>query len=828
MGVLDRVHSKAPVGVFSDDSRKQAWGLLSGALPGGMGAPPARSTADYLRAYAQMPWLRAVAMRIATAVASAEWQLFAVGKPQEKARRGGIVTRMQRAQGAHRRKLLKTAHDHDELKQIDEHPLLDVLTQANGFQTGLSMRKLTQVHLDLVGDAFWLKERDGQGTPVGVWPIPPHWILATPTPQFRFFRVSFRAWRGLIPDTEFLWFSDDDPMNPYARGTGLAQSLGDELETDEYAARYTKAFFYNSARPDMLIYPKGGSLQGGNVKKLEEDWLANAQGFFKAFKPYFLSREVEVKTFDNSNLRSMQFTQLREFERNTILQVFGMPPEILGVLEHSNRATISTADYLMSRYVVEPRLEFLRSVLQERFVPEYDDRIIIDFVSPVAADDDHSLAVATAAPWALTIDEWRNMAGKDPMENEADGQQHMVQNTLTPKLLTIAEKEEAAQAAQDALDALAQQPQNGPGKPGKPNGNRPADAQNETDGNPNIDNPKRLRRAMASMQDASIAEAIAAAAASGDVVLAEALHKATSLDIDRLPVASATAARQEPGLARALVHVWLEHQDRVKLSDIAAALDGVVGDVVDALDLPQLNDAQSGVLESQLSVGFVRGAEVAAAGLRRNGMAVRAGLTGRRAMQVSGKQSLVLDMNAVNPLAVEWAERHAGELVVASAQVRETIRQLVVRSIAEGITPQELARMVRETIGLTAQQTIAVLNFGARLVELGVPLLQRENRVARYSRAQLQSRALTIARTELISALSAGQQALWDVAVAQGVLHDRDFQKTWIVTDDELLEAECESLADEQVDIGQAFSNGDMHPPAHPNCRCAIGLVPRA
>jgi HK97 family phage portal protein len=454
------VARKAVVGIFSEESAKEAFGLLSGIFPGQTGSPPTRGTREYLAAYSKMPWLRAVTDRIATKCATTEWRLFVQKKPGEKARRNAAV---QRAYGDTRRKLLKTIADTGELTQIETHPLLDVLTDANSFQTGFAMRKVTQIHLDLVGEAFWLKERNALGVVSGVWPVPPDWIANTPTPANPYYRVSFRGWRGLIPDTEVVWFADPDPLNPYSRGTGTARSLSDELETDEYAAKHTKAWFYNSARPDLIIYPKTGGMREPDVKRLETDWLNRNQGFWKAFKPYFLTREVGVEKMDQ-NFRSMQLVQLREYERDTILQVFGMPPEILGVLSNSNRATITAADLVMGRYVVEPRLEFLRAVLQERLVPEYDERLIIDFESPVQDDKDYQLDVLKAAPQVASVDEWRHLAGLRPMDDDA-GRVHFAPNSLRP--LDPTEEGGLKPPPPPQLDLTS--PENQP--PGAPNAN---------------------------------------------------------------------------------------------------------------------------------------------------------------------------------------------------------------------------------------------------------------------------------------------------------------------------------------------------------------------
>lgn len=802
LGTRVRAASRAVIGIFSDHSLQQAYGLLQGVLPGGMGIPPTRGTAEFLKAYSQMPWLRAVASRIATGVAQADWQLYVVRKNGQAAKHDGRVKAIQRAPAQVRRRMLKQLAAEKELDQVLDHPLLDVLSKANDFQTGLAMRKVTQLHLDLVGDAFWLKERDATGTVIAVWPIPPNWIMATPTPVFRFFRVSFRAWRGMIPDTEWIWFSEADPLNPYGRGTGVTQALGDELETDEYAARHTKAFFYNSARPDLIISPKGTTgLNPANVERLEEKWLNQSQGFYRAFKPFFLNKEVDVKEL-NANFRNIQLVQLRQHERDTIMQVFGIPPEILGVLESSNRATIDAADYLMSRYVIEPRLEFLRSVLQERFAPEYDERLIVEFVSPVQDDRAGQLEAAKAMPGALSVDEWRKLSGHQPMEDEDAGALHFVSTTFKPTSI-----EDMVNPPEPVMVT--------PGAPGAPGAPKPAPkppkrAMDLTDGVLLLDGEATGRDAFR----ADVTRDIGVALDADDKALADDLHRSIDYDLDELPPPSAAAARMEPGLMRTLVRTWSDYADRLDLGKLEAAFapHGIEGDAITAINPTALAAAQSHVLEAGLARGVERGVQLGALALRQSGVQIK---------------QVAVDLSGSNAEATRWAREHAAALVHTVADTREIIRQLVIASNITGIPPRELARLLSSFVGLTPRQATAVTNFRNRIAAAGnIATEVLERRVARYAQAQRRARALTIARTELIGALNGGQQFAWESAIAQGVIRRTSFQKVWIVTQDERLEAQCEALDGVQVPIEAPFEGGVMYPPLHPRCRCATGLVP--
>ena len=382
-------------------------------------SPPKTGTRDLLAAYSPMPWLRAVAGKIATAVSVTQWRLYVIRDGSEG--RSRIITprNIQKCptKALRERKIKRLVKQNGSatvfnLEEITDHPLLDLLEHGNEWMTGRDVFKVTQLHYDLTGEAFWLIERNRLGMPIGIWPLPPHWITDFPTPDSPFYKIQFEQRQAEIPVTEIIRICDPDPLNPYGRGTGLARALGDELETDEYAAKHVKTFFYNRARPDLII--SADDLAPEDTRRLEEGWLAKMRGFWNAYKPYFINKKIDVKeigqTFEN-----MQLTQLRKHERDTIIQVFGAPPEKLGVLSQSNRSTIAAADLFWTKDLIMPRVENLRTVIQSRLVPLFDERLILDYDSPVVEDSEHELRVMSAMPGAFTKNEWRAMANKDSL-----------------------------------------------------------------------------------------------------------------------------------------------------------------------------------------------------------------------------------------------------------------------------------------------------------------------------------------------------------------------------------------------------------------------------
>ena len=129
---------------------------------------PKLGTKELLLAYSSMPWLRAVVDKVGKGVGTTHWKLYVL-----RNNRGAAVKsrKMQFAQFDSRlqnKQLMK-----DDLEEIEDHPLLDLLEMGNPRMLGQSVFQLTQEHLDLVGEGFWLLEKNRMNVPIAVWPIPP-------------------------------------------------------------------------------------------------------------------------------------------------------------------------------------------------------------------------------------------------------------------------------------------------------------------------------------------------------------------------------------------------------------------------------------------------------------------------------------------------------------------------------------------------------------------------------------------------------------------------------------------------------------------------------
>jgi hypothetical protein len=187
-------------------------------------------------------------------------------------------------------------------------------------------------------------------------------------------------------------------------------------------------------------------------------------------------------------------------------------------------------------------------------------------------------------------------------------------------------------------------------------------------------------------------------------------------------------------------------------------------------------------------------------------------------------------LDVLNPWAERAALEHAAELVTGvEDETRLAIRQTVARATRGLLTVDEAARVIRTGIGLNTRQAGAVVNLALGLKDAGTPPGRAATLLDRYRRRAVRDRAEMIARTEVMRAVNAGQDAVWREQAAAGVVPPTA-RRVWVVTPDERLCPRCGPLEGETVELLGRFGDVVGHvsvsyPPLHPRCRCTLSLV---
>jgi len=326
---------------------------------------PTRNSRQWLEEFGQNPLLFTVVHRIAMDIGGTPWSVY---KLNSKNRR--IRTEVE-----------------------FEHPLVQLLAEPNAWQTGEELMYLIAAALDLPGETFLLMLRGGDGKPVKLLPLPAYWVLDLPRCGRPFYVVDINGVQELVPPSEVIWLQNPNPLNPYGRGLGTAAALDTTIEQHKQGNLWNLNFLRRSARPDIVIsVPE--EMDEDACERAREKWLANHQGADNSWAPHFMNSDFKAQILTQT-AKDMDFVALLRNARDTVYQLFGVPPEILGIVENSNRATADAAMYIYGMLTLTPRLRRIRGGLQRRLVPLFGDRLLVlDFESPVRETMEFKLRMA--------------------------------------------------------------------------------------------------------------------------------------------------------------------------------------------------------------------------------------------------------------------------------------------------------------------------------------------------------------------------------------------------------------------------------------------------
>lgn len=341
--------------------------------------------------------------------------------------------------------------------------------------------------------------------------------------------------------------------------------------------------------------------------------------------------------------------------------------------------------------------------------------------------------------------------------------------------------------------------------------------------------------------------------------------------------ARVAADAADQAVADAVDDGWDSLSDQLDIAAIMAALS--VGDylaikamitsamLTDAMRpvLARLVELQNGVAAAEMEA--IDAGVGAAAGTAGAGVA---GVAGDIAADVAVSSpaatpsaAIPLTFDAIEPSFVAQQQQAQSAFIQRLADgIEAVIDQDIRQGLTNGMSVDQVARTIKQTIGLTDRQAAAVENFRRLLTEGDPAALQRALRdrrfdasvqrlingemldqdkidrmVARYAERYQAHRAATIARTETARAANAGRRAAWSQYQSRKGLPNDGIRRFWLTAFDEAVCPVCATIPlmnpdGVAMDEDYASLNGPvtMPPDPHPLCRCTelFRVFPRA
>jgi HK97 family phage portal protein len=217
--------------------------------------------------------------------------------------------------------------------EVEEHPALDAFRRVNESLTFGQGFGMIEQHKLTEGKAYWVKRRDGLGTPVEfeIWPpdeVKPIPDEKKPWVPARFERRKSIGVKEIVAKEDVIWFRHMvDPRNPL-NGLGPIGAVRTELDTGIEAQRFNQRYFDAALHMGRVFSAEDAG--PGEVERIEQDLERKFKGTDKAHRAQVLGGGL--KPLDSKvPHKDMEFLAQQQWGVEEVARVMEVLPELLGL-----------------------------------------------------------------------------------------------------------------------------------------------------------------------------------------------------------------------------------------------------------------------------------------------------------------------------------------------------------------------------------------------------------------------------------------------------------------------------------------------------------------
>ena len=315
-------------------------------------------------------------------------------------------------------------------RELDSHPLLDLLARPNPRQAGAEFFEAAAGFLLVAGNAY-LELVSVGGSPRELHALRPDRMKLIPGPEgwpeAYEYSVNGRTVRFEMGETlspagpgtppPILHLALFHPTDDHY-GFSPLEAAAFALDVHNAAAAWNKALLDNAARPSgALVYSAaGGNLSEEQFSRLKAELEGSYQGASNAGRPLLLEGGLDWKSLSLSP-KDMDFVQAKHAAAREIALAFGVPPMLLGIPGDNTYSNYQEANRALYRETVLPLAQRIFDALAAWLAPAFGERLRLvpdlDQVIALASERDSLWSRVGSAPF-LTDDEKRGAVGYGP------------------------------------------------------------------------------------------------------------------------------------------------------------------------------------------------------------------------------------------------------------------------------------------------------------------------------------------------------------------------------------------------------------------------------
>ena len=307
--------------------------------------------------------------------------------------------------------------------ELNEHPLLDILSKLNSRQSGPKFMECLYGHLLISGNAYLTKIEVADRIreihildPCKMRPI----LDEKGWPKYYEYQTGSQIARYELDDIlHMALFNPSDDIN----GLSPLSSAHMALDIHNSASGWNKALLDNSARPSgALVYASsaGENLTDEQFNRLKGELEEGYTGATKAGRPMVLEGGLDWKAMGYSP-RDMDFMQAKNGAAREIALAFGVPPMLLGIPGDNTYSNYQEANRAFWRQTVLPLANKTACDIGNWLASSFEEGLTLlpnlETVDALFADREGKWARFGQAEF-LTRNEKREALGYLPLEDD--------------------------------------------------------------------------------------------------------------------------------------------------------------------------------------------------------------------------------------------------------------------------------------------------------------------------------------------------------------------------------------------------------------------------
>jgi HK97 family phage portal protein len=320
-------------------------------------------------------------------------------------------------------------------KEIEGHPLLDLLARPNPMQSGQQfLAAVTGFYL--VAGNVYIERTVAGGRPRELWPLRSDRMQVIPGETGMPRGYAYKAGQDRV-----VWEADPNTGDSDIRHIKAWHPLDDwyglsPIEAGAYAVdqhnegmKWLQGLLQNSAAPSGLMLAEG-ELSDEQFNRLKSEIDEKHSGGRNAGRPLLLEGGLTWQAMGMSP-QQMQIIDAKHSSARDVALALGVPPQLVGIPGDSTFANYHEARLAFYEETCIPIMEMVASELTAWLAPAYGDvRLRVDLEAiPAIAEKRHRLWEMADRSQDLTINEKREMKGYEPIPG---GDVVMVQSSLVP------------------------------------------------------------------------------------------------------------------------------------------------------------------------------------------------------------------------------------------------------------------------------------------------------------------------------------------------------------------------------------------------------------